>query len=90
MLNKYAIFSNHAKDRLKECQLTLAKANWLLYYGEKEKLPKEMKEDKDKYHESAIYIRSGVYIFTLIEVVDKYSGDDVYLVISVYDQRIGL
>lgn len=89
MLDTYVVFSNHAKERLKECQLSMAKANWLLYTGFEEKLPKFLKGSKDKYTDSAIYIRNGTLIFTLIPTTDKYTQDDIYLIVSVNDQRIG-
>lgn len=90
MIDRYAVFTNHAKDRLKECQLSMAKANWLLYYGEEETLPKDLRDNKKKYNDKARYIRSGTYIFTLIPVVDTFSNDDIYLIVSVNDQRMGL
>jgi len=90
MLNTYAIFSNHAKERLKECQLSMAKANWLMYSGEEEKIPKDLRPSKEKYNDRAIYVRNGTYIFTLIPTVDKYTQDDIHLIVSVYDQRMGL
>lgn len=89
MLDKYAIFSNHAKERLKECQLSMAKANWLLYSGTEEELPKDLRDNKKKYSDRALYIRNGTIIFTLIPTIDKYTDDEVYLIVSVNDQRIG-
>lgn len=67
----------------------MAKANWLLYSGVEEKLPKFLIPSKEKYNDRAIYIRNGVLIFTLIPTVDKYTQDDIYLIVSVNDQRIG-
>lgn len=90
MLEKYAIFTNHAKERLKQFGLSLAKANWLLYTGIEEKLPKLLKMAKVRKYEVAKYVRNGSFIFTLIDTSDKYSGDDVYLVVSVYDQRMDI
>lgn len=90
MLDKYAIFTTHSKDRLKECQITVPKATYLLYSGFQEKLPKELKQDKIKYNEQAKYIRNGTLIFTVIDAKDKFTHEDIYLVVSVFDQRINL
>lgn len=89
MLDRYAVFSNHAKERLKECQLSMAKANYLLYSGFEEKLPKFLNGSKEKYADKAVYVRNGTLIFTLIPTIDKYTQDDIFLIVSVNDQRIG-
>ena len=88
MLDRYAVFSNHAKERLKECQLSMAKANWLLYSGVEEKLHRDLRGSKEKYTDKALYIRNEVFIFTLIPTIDKFTGDDIYLIVSVHDQRM--
>lgn len=90
MLNKYAIFTKHSQDRLRECQINLPKAVFMLYSGTKEKLPKELAKAKNKYSDEAIYIRNGTIIFTLIDSINKITKEDIYLVVSVYDQQIGL
>ncbi len=91
MLDRYAIFSTHAKERLKECQLSMAKANWLIYTGNEEKLPEDLNKAKnEKYSDKALYIRNGSLLFTLLPLVDKFSGEDIYLIVSVYDQRMDL
>jgi hypothetical protein len=91
MLDRYAIFSTHAKERLHEFQLTLPKACWLLYQSEVDYLPKEIRDHKrEKYTDKAIYRRYGTIIFTLLPIVDKHTNDEVYLVVSVYDQLMDL
>lgn len=90
MIDKYIIFTSHSRDRLKECQISVPKASHLIYTGFEEELPKDLKKNKQKYNEQAKYIRNGTLIFTLIDVKEKFTNDDVYLVVSVYDQRTSL
>jgi hypothetical protein len=91
MIDRYAVFSKHAMNRLKECQLSMAKANWLLYQGKEEKLTKDMKERKlVKYSKKALHIRYGTVLFTMIPTKDKRTNEPIYLVVSVFDQRIDL
>lgn len=91
MLDAYAVFSRHAHDRLKECQLSPSKAAWLLYTAEKETLPKDLKKyNRKKYKQRSLHYRNGSLIFTIIPAIDKRTNERIYLVLSVFDQRIGL
>lgn len=88
MLDRYVVFTSHAQSRLKEWRIPLAKANWLVYSGMEEKLDKTLK--RSKVGDSAIHIRNGTVIFTMKPIQDKNTGDDIYLVLTVYDQRMKL
>ena len=86
MLDKYVVFTTHAQNRLKTWRISLAKANWLVYTGVEEKLDKQLRRSKPD--DSAIHIRNGTIIFTMKEVTDRDTGDDIWLVLTVYDQRV--
>jgi len=91
MIDRYAVFSQHARARLKECQLSISKASWYLYQAVEEKLPKDLLEAKSaKYRNRALYLRYGTMIFTLLPIKDRESEEEAYLVVSVYDQRMDL
>lgn len=91
MIDKYAVFTRHAHDRLRECQLTIAKASWMLYSAEVDDLPKDIKRYKrEKYGADSLHLRYGTILFTLVPAIDKYTGDPIYLVLSVFDQRISI
>lgn len=91
MIDKYAIFSTHAKERLAESGITLSKANFMLYNAEPEKLPAGMRlSKKEKYggDTSEMFYRYDTFIFTIRPIKDTFTGDDCYLVLTVTDQRI--
>lgn len=88
MLDRYVKFSTHARERLVECQLSIPKATWYLYQAIPEKLPKPLKRKKARYHATALYYRYGTYIFTLLPVIDRDTDEDMYLVVTVYDQMM--
>ncbi|MBV6446385.1 MAG: hypothetical protein IFNCLDLE_02683 [Ignavibacteriaceae bacterium] len=92
MLDAYAIFSTHAKERLKESNVSVSKAAYMLYNAEKEKLDKNLRQYKNKRYgdEEQLFYRYGTFIFTLRKIKDKYSGDECYLVLTVTDQRLTL
>lgn len=88
MLDRYVVFSTHARERIRECQLSMSKAAWLIYTAQPEKLPKEIKNyKKNKYSDKALHLRNGTLIFTLLPVKDKRTQDDIYLVLTIFDQR---
>lgn len=90
MLQKYVVFTSHSRERLEQFNISPAKANWLLYSAVEEKILKEMRGGKNKYNESAKYLRNGSIIFTLIDGIDRSTSEDCYLLVSVYDQLIDL
>jgi hypothetical protein len=91
MIDKYAVFSTHAKERLLESGIGIGKASYMLYNAEPEKLPRNLRESKYKKYgenENEIYLRYDTFIFTLRPIKDKYTGDECYLVLTVTDQRV--
>lgn len=91
MLDRYVIFTSHARQRAHEFQISLAKATWLVYTSDVNDLPKELKRAKNaKYKDRAVYRRNGTYLFTLLPATDNQTGDEIYLVITMYDQRMDL
>lgn len=91
MIDKYAIFSTHAKERLAESKISLSKANFMLYNAEIEKLPSGMRlSKKEKYggDTSELFFRYDTFIFTLRPIMDSFTGDECYLVLTVTDQRV--
>ena len=90
MLDRYIKFTKHARDRMNECQIEPVKCAWLIYGAEKYSLPRDLNLNKKKYSEKTLYYRNGTYVFTLLPKTDITTGDNIYLVISVYDQRMDL
>ena len=89
MITKYAVFTRHAHERLRECNITIAKASWMLYSSEVDDIPKDIRKYKrEKYGADSLHLRYGTVLFTLVPAVDKYTGDDIYLVLSVFDQNM--
>lgn len=90
MLDSYAVFTNHARDRLKEAGLILAKANYMLYNAEKEKQTEETREHRNKKYKNGsqqFQYRYGSVIFTLLPIEDRYTHEKCYLVLTVTDQN---
>lgn len=88
MLNRYVRFSTHARERLVECQLSIPKATWYLYQAIPERLPKPLRKNKSKYHNTALYYRYGTMVFTLLPIIDRDTNESIYLVVTVYDQMM--
>ncbi len=93
--DRLIVFTNHALDRVAECQINEEQATELLRSAVEEPLRKfkdqgRYKREKYKHSEPAKYYRNGTIIFTVIPKSNYDPIGDVYLVISVFDQRLYL
>jgi hypothetical protein len=85
--------TQHTRQRAEEFDLTISKIIWMFWHSEEEKLPKDVKKmKKDKYfgNDGVFYRRYGTYIFTVKKVIDKVSGKDIYLILTICNQEINL
>lgn len=86
-------FTHHALDRLKEWNLSRNKAVWMLQTASKFKPLGMGRYKKDRYgdsQENIQYWQNETIVFTVRIQKDKYTGQDMVLVITVTDQRINL
>lgn len=93
LLDLPIVFTNHAWERIKECQLTGRKVVWMMHNGTFENEPNVARYKAIKYGEAndekVKYIRYETYIFTIIRTIDKFRPDrEIALLLSVADQRI--
>lgn len=89
------LFTYHALERVAECQIDEEKATELLRSAIEEPLKKfkdqsRYKREKYKHSEPAKYYRNGTIIFTIIPKTNIDPPGEVYLVISVFDQKLYL
>lgn len=86
-------FTHHALDRLKEWNLSRNKAVWMLQTGIKIKPSGMSKYKREKYgdnSENIQYWQNDTIVFTVRVQNDKYTGEEMVLVITVTDQRVNL
>lgn len=91
--NRQVVFTNHAVDRLAEVQLDTTKGLELLAGAVKEELNKfkdQQRYKAHKYKNSPVttHWRNGTVIFTTVEKIDDNTGEEIILVITVYDQKL--
>lgn len=84
--------TRHAQQRMDEFKISYKKLVWLLLHSTQEKEPHKGKWKEEKYHgnEGVKYYRNGVYVFTVRNQIDRKTGKDITLVITVTDQRVNL
>lgn len=89
MIDKFAVFSSHAKERLLQSGITVAEGCYMLYNAEREKLPNNLRKYKEREYgdEEQFIYRWGSFIFVLRPIVDSVSRKECYLVLTVTDQR---
>ena len=93
MIDKKIVFTYHAKERFGECGFKSEKQAIDSFKNSIEdtgiKSQKDiMKYKNEKYPEQSTtkYRRDGVIIFTYTEKTDKFTRDDIYLIITVTNQ----
>ena len=88
------VFTNHAWERIKECQLSGRDVQQLFAESilEDEKNVRRYKQGKyGNDHEQGIkHYRNGTLIFTIRETIDKLKHDPINLLITVADQRFNI
>lgn len=88
---KRVIFTYHALERLKESRLDAEVGLVLLHQSIEDDLMRfrDMREYKaKKYKDPARYFRNGTLLFTIIEKTNISPPESVYLVVSVFDQKL--
>lgn len=78
---------HHAYERGKQFQLSPAKMVWLFWNSEPEKSPPGRRETSP---ENTRYFRNGTYVMVAAEVDDRETGEPMYLLLTIYDQRMDL
>jgi hypothetical protein len=93
MIDKKIVFTYHAKERFGECGFkSEAKAIECFKCSckdtdiAKQKDIIKYKEEKYPDQKATKYSRNGTIIFTYTEKTDKFSHDDIYLIITVTNQ----
>jgi hypothetical protein len=84
------VFTHHAKERVYEFRLTVKQAIRLLLNAEKEKDSLHLKRHLKYGRDTAITYRNGTYLFMVLDQKDKFTGEDISLVVTMCDQRINL
>lgn len=85
------VWSYHAKERIRESNMSLHTAYYFLCNAEKEKNPM-VQYKRQKYHgnNGVKYLRYGSYIFTGKQVIDKRTNEPIFIIITFTDQRVTL
>ncbi|MFA5036148.1 MAG: hypothetical protein WC479_03135 [Candidatus Izemoplasmatales bacterium] len=93
MIDKKIVFTYHAKERFGECRFKSESQAIDSFKNSVEdtgisKYKDIVKHKEEKYSEqkSTKYSRNGTIIFTYTEKTDKFSHDDIYLIITVTNQ----
>lgn len=90
--NRRVVFTTHAINRLKESNLDIIGGLKLFdncVEDNSVRKFKDMSKFKDsKYEDQSdiVYYRSGTHIMTMKPTVDKFKGDDIWLVITITNQ----
>lgn len=81
--------TKHCQDRMKEFRVNTLNLLYWLPQAQKEKPPK--KENK-KYpiYDNVTHWRYGTYVMAVARVRDPKEGFEVYLLLSIFDQRMYL
>lgn len=88
------VITAHAYQRAEQFRVPKDKISDLFWGSIQEKLPKDLrknaKKNHEKYHDCTRYFRNGTYVMVVGEVTHKLHGDEIWLLITIYDQRIDL
>lgn len=85
------IFTHHAKERLRQYQVSVGNAYSMLCDAIIEKTPhRAWKQKRYGGNFNVHYLRFGPYFFTGKEMRDRRSGEPIFLIITMNDQRIFL
>lgn len=84
--------TKHARDRINQFGLQFKQAIQLLKNSTQDGYPDYIKHkgyEKQKHGDNADHWRNGEYIFTTIETRDKYTNEDIILVITMRREGMG-
>lgn len=81
--------TRHAYERAYEFQLTPSKLVWMFWNSEPESSPPGKRQDS-KFADKTRYFRHGTFVFVAGETDHKDTGEPIYLLLTVYDQRMSL
>lgn len=79
---------SHAYKRAEEFNLTPSKLAWLFWNSVPEPTPPGRREGK--YNDTTHYWRNGTYVMVVGETDHKYTGEPIYLLLTVFDQKMYL
>lgn len=83
------VFTFHAKERMRECQLSPRQAYQLLCDAEIMRTPHhDYKKKRYNGNTNVHYLQFGPYQFTGKNVRDKRSNEPIFLIITMSDQRM--
>lgn len=93
--NRRLVITQHAYQRARQFGLKDGKLITELFWGSvQEKLPKDLRKharkNHEKYHHCTRYFRNGTYVMVVGEVTHNIQGDDIWLLVTIYDQRLDL
>lgn len=92
--DKRIILTKHCIERFKEFGFTkIPEMVKFVKQGLLEELDPKQKEYKEmKYNDQnpAKHYRNGSYVYPVVETVSKFTGKEIYLVITIYDQKVDL
>lgn len=81
--------TSHAYQRAKEFGLTPSKVAWLFWNSQPEPSPPGKRKDS-KWADKTRYFRNGTYVMVAGEADHKDTGEPIYLLLTIYDQRLDL
>lgn len=88
------VITAHAYQRAKQFRVPKELISELFWGSVQEKLPKDLRKNAQKnhpkYHQCTRYFRNGTYVMVVGETVHKLEGDNIWLLITIYDQRLDL
>lgn len=83
--------TQHARERAELYRLSFKKFMWLALSSFEEKLPDDMREKKiAKWGYAALSFRNGPYIFSIKKTPDRETGEDIYLILTIFDQQLDI
>jgi len=92
--NRQLIITGHAYERCEQLGMRKVDIAPLFWESLQEKLPQDLRKyaarTHQKYHELTRYYRNGTYVMVASETTHKRTGDNIYLLLTVYDQRLDL
>lgn len=82
-------YTKHFKERLREIQMRPGRLLYILPLATEER-PPDMSAKKYQDNDDIFWLRFETLIFTAKRVHDRVENQDIYLLLSVYDQRLDL
>lgn len=77
--------TTHAKNRAGQFGFTIDHVYWMIYHSEEEPRPPGARQYEDQ---DVKYRRHETVVMTVKETTDKYTDEAIFLVITLFDQKM--